>query len=162
MPIGSVLGLEEVVVPAAVGFDINCGMRVLTTSLRADAVDLRRLAASARRDIPLGEGKANISLSRSDLNQVLAWGVSGLLDIKHGSHRVWSGWDNDEERANIFRIEDGGSLDGDPAALSPTAVSRGKDQLGSLGGGNHFVEFQVVRDISDPALDEGRGGAARS
>ena len=152
VPIGSVLGLEEVVVPAAVGFDINCGMRVLTTSLRADAVDLRRLAASARRDIPLGEGKANISLSRSDLNQVLAWGVSGLLDIKRSGHRVWSAWDNDEERANIFRIEDGGSLDGDPAALSATAVSRGKDQLGSLGGGNHFVEFQVVHDISDPAL----------
>ena len=56
VPIGSVLGMEEVVVPAAVGFDINCGMRVLTTSLRATDSGLRQLATSTRRDIPLGEG----------------------------------------------------------------------------------------------------------
>ena len=152
VPIGSVLGLEDIIVPAAVGYDINCGMRLMTTSLRARDVDLRALAASTRRDIPLGEGKNNISLSRGDLEQVLARGVSGLLDVRHGGHHVWESWDNNTERTNLFRIEECGSLDGDPAAVSNTAVERGRDQLGTLGGGNHFIEFQVVEEIADPSL----------
>jgi tRNA-splicing ligase RtcB len=152
VPIGSVLGMEEVVVPAAVGFDINCGMRVLTTSLRARDVDLHQLAASTRRDIPLGEGKTNISLRRQDLEMVLARGVSGLLDIKHAGHKVWENWNSDEERSNIFRIEDGGSLDGDPAAVGETALKRGADQLATLGGGNHFIEFQIVEQVFDPSI----------
>ncbi|HUX06566.1 MAG TPA: RtcB family protein [Acidobacteriota bacterium] len=152
VPIGSVLGMAEVVVPAAVGFDINCGMRVLTTSLRAADTNLRQLAMSARRDIPLGEGKSNISMARKDLEMVLARGVSGLLDVKHTGHKVWESWNCDDERSNIFRIEDGGSLDGDPGAVSDTAFRRGANQLGSLGGGNHFVEFQIVEEIFEPSI----------
>ena len=82
VPIGSVLGLEEVVVPAAVGFDINCGMRVLTTDLSAADVDIDQMALSTRRDIPLGEGKTNVSLNRNDLDAVLSSGVRGLLKVK--------------------------------------------------------------------------------
>jgi tRNA-splicing ligase RtcB len=152
VPIGSVLGMEEVVVPAAVGFDINCGMRVLTTSLRARDVDMQQLTASIKRDIPLGEGKTNISLRRGDLEKVLARGVSGLLDVKHSGHKVWESWSSDEERSNIFRIEDGGSMDGEPGAVSETALQRGADQLGTLGGGNHFIELQVVDKILDPSI----------
>ena len=152
VPIGSVLGMEEVVVPAAVGFDINCGMRVLTTSLRATDSGLRQLATSTRRDIPLGEGKSNITMARKDLEKVLARGVSGLLDVKHTGHKVWDSWNSDEERSNIFRIEDGGSLDGEPGAVSEIAFRRGANQLGTLGGGNHFVEFQIVEEVFEPSI----------
>ena len=152
VPIGSVLGMEEVVVPAAVGFDINCGMRVLTTNLRAEDVDVRQLATSTRRDIPLGEGKSNISLSKSDLERVLADGVKGLLQIKRSGHRVWDAWDRIDEKPNLARIEEAGSMEGDPGAVSSIAIGRGKDQLGTLGGGNHFIEFQIVHDVADPSL----------
>lgn len=152
VPIGSVLGLEQVVVPAAVGFDINCGMRVIATDLRANSVDLNTLATSTRRDIPLGEGKSNLTLNRSDLDTVLASGVRGLLDVKHSGHRVWDAWDNGEEKPNLQRMEDSGSMDGDPGAVSDYAKQRGRDQLATLGGGNHFIEFQIVNDVADKAV----------
>lgn len=152
VPIGSVLGMEEVVVPAAVGFDINCGMRVLTTSLRAEEVDTARLATSIRRDIPLGEGKSNVSLPRREFEIVLARGVSGLLDLRPSGHRVWSFWDPKEEKPSIHRIEDGGSMAGDPGAVSQHAIGRGRDQLATLGGGNHFIELQIVHDVVDKKL----------
>lgn len=152
VPIGSVLGMDEVVVPAAVGFDINCGMRVIGTSMLAKDVDLAELAASVRRDIPLGEGKSNVRLNTDDLDRVLAEGVRGLLDIKHTGHRVWDSWDDDVERIELNRIEDNGSMAGSPAAVSPHAKQRGRDQLGTLGGGNHFVEFQIVDEVRDKKI----------
>jgi len=152
VPIGCVLGMEGTVVPAAVGYDINCGMRVLTTSLCAADTDLKQLATSIRRDVPLGEGKTNIALPRSDLELVLARGVSGLLDIKRRGHKVWETWDSEEERSNILRIEDCGSLDGNPGAVGLKALERGSAQLGTLGGGNHFIELQEVSEIADPSL----------
>ena len=152
VPIGSVLGMEEVVVPAAVGFDINCGMRVLRTSLNAEDVDLKTLASSIRRDIPLGEGKSNVRLGSDDLDRVLARGVQGLLDVKHTGHRVWDSWDASSESIDLNRIEDNGSMKGKPAAVSPHAKQRGKDQLATLGGGNHFVEFQIVDKVRDKKI----------
>ena len=149
VPIGCVLGMENVVVPAAVGFDINCGMRVLTTNLHASDVNLDLLATSTRRDIPLGEGKSNIRVSFSDLDTVLADGVRGLARIKHSGHRVWEAWNSAAEKIRSNRIEDNGSMKGDPSAVSNYSKQRGMDQLGTLGGGNHFVEFQIVQSIKD-------------
>jgi tRNA-splicing ligase RtcB len=152
VPIGSVLGMEEVVVPAAVGFDINCGMRVLTTDLRAEEVDTNQLAASIRRDIPLGEGKSNVSLPAREFEIILARGVSGLLELDPGGHRIWELWDPADERPSLQRMEDAGSMPGDPAAVSREAISRGRDQLATLGGGNHFIELQIVHDVADKKL----------
>ena len=64
VPIGCVVGLADLVVPAAVGYDVNCGMRVMTTPLKLGEVDPAALAHSIRRDIPLGEGKSNLRLNR--------------------------------------------------------------------------------------------------
>lgn len=152
VPIGCVVALRDNVVPAAVGYDINCGMRLLTTPLSAEDIDAGMIARSIHRDIPLGEGKRNISLSRDDFAAVLECGVRGLFEVKHSGSRAWEFWDDNEERQLLERIEDEGSMEGIPAAVSAKAVARGREQLGTLGGGNHFIELQKVMRIYDSGL----------
>src|SRR4030042_783930 len=67
IPIGAVLGLEEAIMPAAVGYDINCGMRLLCTPFYKGSIDTDAIAVSIARDIPLGEGKTNLELDRTGL-----------------------------------------------------------------------------------------------
>jgi len=155
VPIGAVLAAEDFVSPAAVGYDINCGMRMLTTRWRADAVDVGRLARQVRREIPLGEGKANLRMSPRGLRRVLAEGVAGLLQVVEaelaGTRLAWllDHLDLQQELSDSGRIERHGSLPADPAALPPRAFERGLPQLGTLGGGNHFIEFQKVVEVLD-------------
>ena len=151
VPIGSVIGLKDHIVPSAVGYDVNCGMRLLTTPLTRDTIDLETIAHSIHRDIPLGEGKKNIHLSIDSLKIVLERGVKGLKEvIKETSlskHYIESEYEED-----IERIEDYGSMEGRAEAISTRAAERGKDQLATLGGGNHFIEIQVVERIGNPEL----------
>ncbi|HPA27994.1 MAG TPA: RtcB family protein, partial [Acidobacteriota bacterium] len=149
VPIGCVLATSEVIIPAAVGYDINCGMRVLRTNLTARDVDASMLARSIRRDIPLGEGKENIRLSREEFDLVLEAGVPALYEISRKDHPAWDFMDPHEKSDLRNLIEDGGSMEGDPAAVSPRAKERGRNQLGTLGGGNHFIELQEVVSVGD-------------
>ena len=148
VPIGCVMATDGVVVPAAVGYDINCGMRVLTTDRAAADIDAAKLAQSIRRDIPLGEGKQNIRMDRRDFLEVLSFGVSALPAARRGGHAAWDFLDPDPSEVEK-RIEEGGSMPGDPASLSEKAIERGQNQLGTLGGGNHFIEIQEVVAIYD-------------
>ena len=157
VPIGVVVALEDYVVPAAVGYDINCGMRVITTPLDAAEVDVDQLAGSIARDIPLGEGKNNVSLSRDKLEVILNEGVAGIAKVAGGGHRVWEARDSEEEKRDMECIEENGSMDGDSSKLSNHAVSRGLKQLGTLGGGNHFVEMQVVEEVHNAEAAEAFG-----
>jgi len=149
VPIGSIVATREVVIPAAVGYDINCGMRVLTTDRYAADIDTTLLARSIRRDIPLGEGKRNISLDLQDFLDVLAYGVPALSSVKRRDHDAWSFIDPAAEPRTWSHIENGGSMPGDPSALSQRALDRGQNQLGTLGGGNHFIELQEVLSVED-------------
>jgi tRNA-splicing ligase RtcB len=157
VPIGCVMATREVLSPAAVGYDINCGMRLLTTPLDAADVDVKALAHDIRRDVPLGEGKKSLHLSRDQLKEVLRRGIPGLADLGKGLGRYGEIRRPDEERADASRVEDGGSEPGDPAAVSGRAMQRGEPQLGTLGGGNHFIELQVVERVDD-ADSAGRFG----
>lgn len=152
VPIGSVVATREIVVPAAVGYDINCGMRLLTTPLRLEEIDVKQLADSIRRDIPLGEGHHNVALGKDDFAAVLEGGVSALFGVKHSGHRVWEAWSDDEERPLLEKIEERGSMEGGVEAVSNHAFSRGQDQLATLGGGNHFIEIQLVEQVYDQEL----------
>ena len=154
VPIGCVVGLRDIVVPAAVGYDINCGMRLLTTPVRRGEMDPVEVAQSIRRDVPLGEGKKNLRLTLDELDVVLARGVKGVREIAGETGRIWEARDADEEADDIRHIEDFGSMPGDPDAVSQRAKDRGKDQLGTLGGGNHFIEVQVVDRVEDETLAE--------
>ncbi|MCX7830285.1 MAG: RtcB family protein, partial [Acidobacteria bacterium] len=154
VPIGCVVATEEVVIPAAVGYDINCGMRVLKTNLIAKDLNVNEIAASIRRDIPLGEGKENIRLSREEFELVLEEGVKGLYKIKRKDHFVWDFLQKEEKESVLSLIEDNGSMKGDASAVSEKAKQRGQNQLGTLGGGNHFIEIQEVVSVKNKKIAE--------
>src|SRR6516164_10073732 len=141
-PIGGVaaMDLEEgVVSPGGVGFDINCGVRLVRTTLDEAEVRarLRELINQVFRDVPCGAGTTGrVEINQKQLNQVLVQGARWMVENGYGEAR-------DSEFA-----EAGGALDGaDPAAVSERARDRGLPQLGTLGSGNHFLEVQYVEQI---------------
>ena len=153
VPIGAVLGLDKAIMPAAVGYDINCGMRLLRTPFSKGDIDTDKIATSIVRDIPIGEGKTNLPLDRTCIEAVINKGVSAVPTLAQKiNHHTWEAFDPDEFAEDLKRIEENGCLRADPATVPNTAIQKGSNQLGTLGGGNHFVEIQYVQEIFDPAL----------
>ncbi len=143
-PIGGVAAMdmeEGVISPGGVGYDINCGVRLLRTDLELDDVrdNIRNLINQMYDNVPAGVGKkARIRLKRGELNQVLDNGAEWAVEEGYG-------WDED-----IKHIEDEGCMKGaDSEKVSQKAKNRGEPQLGTLGGGNHFLEIQRVETIYD-------------
>lgn len=148
-PIGGVAATAlpgGVISPGGVGFDINCGVRIVKTDLTEEEVRprLSELLLLLFQNIPSGLGsKGRLSFSRSELEQVMTKGARYIVS------RGW-GWEEDP----TF-IEEGGSMAGaDPGEVSNKAFDRGKDQLGTLGSGNHFLEIEVVKRIFRPEVAE--------
>jgi tRNA-splicing ligase RtcB len=141
-PIGGVAAtdLEDgVVSPGGVGFDINCGVRLLGTSLAQDEVrtKLRELVNQLFRDVPSGTGSEGfVKLSYQDLDRVLSEGAAWMVE---------QGWGRAEDVE--FCEESGGMEGADPARVSDRAKQRGRTQLGTLGSGNHFLEVQYVERV---------------
>jgi len=149
-PIGSVAGLRDYVCPAAVGYDINCGMRLLASPWPADELPVKALAERTARLVPLGEGKSgSLRLSTGRFRQVLEGGLKGLRELRPMGGPHFEGWDDDLAADDIRAVEDEGSLPASSVYLSARAVERGLPQLGTLGGGNHFIEFQRVEEVRD-------------
>jgi len=153
-PIGGVAAVDlddGAVSPGGVGYDINCGVRVVTTAL--PAADLRpHLHAAATRiyqQVPAGVGasRAIPRLSARELDEVLEAGAGWAV------RRGYAAAGDDAERC-----EEGGRLEGaDPGAVSERARERGADQVGTLGSGNHFLELDRVDEVHDPAAAEAFG-----
>ncbi|MCP5104065.1 MAG: RtcB family protein [bacterium] len=131
-----------IVLPGGVGYDINCGVRLLSTNIPAAEMEKYRepIGISILRDIPTGlTKKSNHKLSQKEFLRIL----------KNGAAEIVSNFAGDKE--DLRFIESSGSLDFDePAIISARAIERGKTQVGSLGGGNHFIEVQLVDEIYDP------------
>jgi len=145
-PVGGVAATEApdgVISPGGVGYDINCGVRLLALPLTAAELGARSepLVHEISRRVPVGAGQGGaLTLKGAALDRVLEDGPSALLR-KHGI-----GAEED-----IEHTESGGRLEGaDPAAVSERARARGADQLGTLGSGNHFLELQQVAKVLDP------------
>ncbi|MBW2021296.1 MAG: RtcB family protein [Deltaproteobacteria bacterium] len=143
-PIGGVAAFdinEGVVSPGGVGYDINCGCRLMTTALYADEIrpKIRDLISALFRDIPTGVGSSGpIKLSKKDEQKVARKGAAWAVENGYGHPE------------DLERTEDNGTMSGaNPSVLSERAVKRGADQLGTLGSGNHFLEIQVVEKIYD-------------
>lgn len=152
VPIGAVLGLEGAIMPPAVGYDINCGMRLLRTPFTKGQVDTDKIAASIARDVPLGEGRENVQLDTAGIETVVSRGVPAIPALAEKSgHRAWEAYDPDQFADDLQRIEENGHLPADPGAVPKAAMQKGRDQLGTLGGGNHFIEIQYVQKIMDSA-----------
>ncbi|HOK22715.1 MAG TPA: RtcB family protein [Candidatus Hydrothermia bacterium] len=143
-PIGGVAAFsieEGVISPGGVGYDINCGVRILKTNLKRKDIErhLEKILNEMFLNIPAGVGKGGIyRVGERDLKDVLALGARWVVEKGFG-------WKEDLER-----IEEGGSMKGaDPSKVSSRAIQRGLPQLGSLGAGNHFMEIQVVERVFD-------------
>ncbi|MEE6477845.1 hypothetical protein FKM82_011653 [Ascaphus truei] len=130
---------EAVVSPGGVGFDINCGVRLLRTNLEESDVQpvKEQLAQSMFDHIPVGVGsKGVIPMSAKDLEEALEMGVDWSL-------REGYAWAEDKEHCEEY----GRMLQADPSKVSSKAKKRGLPQLGTLGAGNHYAEIQVVDEI---------------
>jgi tRNA-splicing ligase RtcB len=153
VPIGAVLGLDSAIMPPAVGYDINCGMRLLRTPFTKGKIETDALAESIARDIPLGEGMHNLPVDRQLLELVVAEGVNAVPKLaKKIPHRTWEAFDEREFEEDIQKIEENGQMPADIDAVPKLAIEKGANQLGTLGGGNHFIEIQYVQKIFNEEL----------
>jgi tRNA-splicing ligase RtcB len=149
-PVGGVAATappDGVVSPGGVGYDINCGVRLLALPLSEAELGDRRteLVHQISRGVPAGAGRrGNIRLESEELERVLVEGARALVE-RHGIGIA----------ADLEHTESEGRLPGaDPAMVSARAKERGSSQLGTMGSGNHFVEVQEVEEVIDAAAAE--------
>jgi tRNA-splicing ligase RtcB len=158
VPIGAVLGLQDAIMPPAVGYDINCGMRLLNTPFSKSQISTEKIADDIARDIPLGEGRENVHLDKAGIEAVINRGVAAVPNLAQRSgHRVWEAFDPDQFADDLQRIEENGQMPADLGAVPKSAIQKGANQLGTLGGGNHFIEIQYVQEIFDADLAKSFG-----
>jgi tRNA-splicing ligase RtcB (3'-phosphate/5'-hydroxy nucleic acid ligase) len=133
---------EAIVSPGGVGFDINCGVRLLRTNLKEEDVQpvKEQLAQALFDHIPVGVGSQGIiPTTAKDLEETLAMGMDWSL-------REGYSWAEDKEHCEEY----GRMLNADPEKVSARAKKRGLPQMGTLGAGNHYAEIQVVEEVYDP------------
>ncbi|MEN6320860.1 MAG: RtcB family protein [Syntrophaceae bacterium] len=143
-PIGGVAAFDltkGIISPGGVGYDINCGCRLITTRLEHDDIKnrVKELISALFNDIPTGVGsKGVLKLSAKEEKKVLIEGAQWAVDHGYGT------------REDLETTEDRGAMEGaDPEMVSARAIERGREQLGTLGSGNHFLEIEVVEEIYD-------------
>lgn len=150
LPIGGVMACAEngVISAGAVGMDINCGVRLLRTNLQARKIGvpvLRQFITRIEEYVPTGIGKSgkNKEITREIFEEAVRLGSQAV---------VRAGFGRPED---IINTEEEGRLAGaDLGAVLHGAIRRGEVQLGTLGGGNHFIEVQVVSEIYEPEVAE--------
>ncbi len=133
-----------IISPGGVGYDINCGVRLLRTNLTLAEISgrLKELVDGMFRNVPTGVGsKGSLRLSQEDHRKVLIRGARWAVEHGYGSQE------------DLEHTESHGCLEGaDPDVISKKAYERGRAQLGTLGSGNHFVEIQVVDEVYDETI----------
>ncbi len=144
-PIGGVAAFdmaEGVISPGGVGFDINCGVRLVTSPLTENDIfrTKRELIEEIFRVVPTGVGaRSPLNLSNRDLTEVMVSGAGWAVEHGYGM-----------EPDVAYCEEQGAMPHAEPDAVSAKARQRGLPQAGTLGAGNHFLEIQVVREVLDP------------
>ncbi len=145
-PIGGVAATDPakdgVVSPGGVGYDINCGVRLVASSMTRSEVEprIRELVNALFHDVPCGVGSHGAigKLARKDLDAVLQRGSTWAVERGFG------------RPGDLERTVEGGRLESaDPSKVGERAVERGRDQVGTLGSGNHFMELDVVDEVYD-------------
>jgi len=151
-PIGGVAATdldEGVISPGGVGYDINCGVRLMRTNLSEKDVrpKLKPLLEEHFNTIPCGAGVGGkVNLTANDYKYIMQKGVNWAIE---------NGWGKEED---LEMIEDKGFFPGaDPDSISSKAYKRGKNQLGSLGSGNHFLEIDIIDKIDNISVAEAFG-----
>jgi tRNA-splicing ligase RtcB len=146
-PIGGIAAfdLEDgIISPGGVGFDINCGVRMLVVDGNSDIVkkNLENLIKRIYESIPVGVGEtSDLRFSKNDFKKIVEQGARKVIEMGYGKEE------------DLLRIEDRGTLeDCDFSDVSEEAYERGKDELGTLGAGNHFIEIQLVEEVYDEEI----------
>ncbi len=145
-PIGGVAAFdldEGVISPGGIGYDINCGVRMLRSQKTIAEIEphLPQIARAFAKEIPSGVGRGgSVRMKGEDFDRILAQGARRAVEVGFGRHE------------DLAALESEGAMDGaDPDAVSQQAKDRGRDQLGTMGAGNHFVEIARVESIFDMA-----------
>lgn len=148
-PIGGVAAMdlkEGVISPGGVGYDINCGMKLLKSSISEKDIKpyLERLATEIQKEVPSGLGRGRqTKLDIVSLDKILEGGAQRMIEQGYG------------EREDIENCESNGRISrADASFVSDKAKNRGRDQVGTLGSGNHFLEIQIVDEIFDEKTAE--------
>ncbi len=142
-PIGGVAALDFEkggISPGGIGYDINCGVRLIKTPLMLDDVKdkVNEIIECFFNTVPAGLGEGNLNIAKEELDKVLETGAKWALEKGYGL------------KEDLENCEENGSMKGaDASKVSERAKARGKKQLGSLGSGNHFLEIQYVSEIFD-------------
>ena len=146
-PIGGVAGFdmdEGIISPGGVGYDINCGVRLLTTNLTVGEIrpKIRELIERLFKNIPSGVGsKGRLRLSEAELDDAVTLGARWAVENGYG------------REDDLAHIEENGQIQAaDPACVGNKAKQRGLPQFGTLGSGNHFLEIQFVESIYDDSM----------
>lgn len=151
-PVGGVAAFdvkEGIISPGGIGYDINCGVRLLKSKLTKEKVEphLHNLGRTIFSEVPSGVGRGGrLRLKGKDLEDVLLKGAEQMFELGYA------------EKDDLLHIESNGKLEGaDPSHISEHAKARGRDQLGTMGAGNHFVEVGYVEKIFDQGAAEKLG-----
>jgi tRNA-splicing ligase RtcB len=151
-PIGGVAAMDTgkgVVSPGGVGYDINCGMRLLKSDYKGKEISpyLDKLASEIQKEVPSGLGQGRqIKLDVSSVDKILEGGAKSLVEQGYGG------------KEDLENCESGGCLpQADPVNVSGRAKERGRGQVGTLGSGNHFLEIQKVSEVFDEEIAKAFG-----
>ncbi len=143
-PVGGIMATdieEGIISPGSIGYDINCGVRLIATNLMAESIMpvRRELMQEILKRVPAGVGSTGkLKLSRAELSEVATKGARWAVEKGFGFEE------------DLEHIESGGALpNADPSKVSDFAFQRGSEELGTVGSGNHFVEVQYVDEIYD-------------
>lgn len=146
-PIGGVAAFDVedgIISPGGVGFDINCGVRMLVVKGSSNIVksNIDTIIKRIYESVPVGVGETSeLNFSKNDFKRIVTNGAKEVI-------KMGFGYDEDLER-----IEDYGHIQNcDFSDVSEEAIKRGKDELGTLGAGNHFIEIQVVEEVYDEKI----------
>jgi tRNA-splicing ligase RtcB len=146
LPIGGVMATAGLISVGAVGMDINCGVRLLTSKLAYDPKVfspefLRTLINKIEREIPIGVGGKRRNGLKISLSEVISGGAKYIIDKGYGN------------KEDLEKIEENGCLAGGRIeAVTPLALKRVEREIGTLGSGNHFIEIQYIKEVYDENL----------
>jgi len=144
--VGAIRTSDGIISPGACGFDINCGMKLLKSEYSEKEIKpyLDKLTTEIQKEVPSGLGRGRqVKLDISAIDRILEGGVQSLVQQGYG------------EKEDVENCEAGGRLEwAEAEAVSSYAKNRGRDQVGTLGSGNHFLEAQKVAEIFDEKVAE--------
>lgn len=156
IPVGTVFRSHGFVMPRAVGSDIGCGMRFMTTDVTREEFNSLGDDLDKRLRYIFFEGGRNIPLSRFQREMIFSVGLHGLCEMPHSSDGIWPYWEAMHPREDADLAHGYGGFDTGDTIFPMTDFIKGSgaefthdDQIGSVGGGNHFCEFQVVEETYD-------------